>query len=59
MVQSTVLFNLFKKVRKMAHRGRFEPAKIAILPITHTEATSRARTRAIAIIWLKRQQKGG
>ena len=43
----------------MAHRGRFEPAKIAILPITHTEATSRARTRAIAIIWLKRQQKGG
>ena len=43
----------------MAHRGRFEPAKIAILPITPTEATSRARTRAIAIIWLKRQQKGG
>ena len=24
----------------MAHRGGFEPAKIAILPITHTEETS-------------------
>ena len=24
-----------EKVRKMAHRGGFEPAKIAILPITH------------------------
>ena len=29
-----------EKVRKMAHRGGFEPAKIAILPITHTEETS-------------------